>query len=113
MDKQPSRSELMKLARLEPDQQEECVALFLSNEIKSVDTYLKQGELETTGADISLSLDGFIKSLNRILDGIEQLSSLLAASPGFTDEQKPTAQMQAAKLHEAVGRLTAQLENGR
>ena len=113
MDKQPPRCELMKLARLELDQQEKCAALFLSSEIKSVDTYLKQGEPETAGAGASSSFDAFIESLSLILDGIEQLSSLLAASPGFTDGQKSTAQMQAAKLHEAAGRLAAQLEDGR
>lgn len=113
MDKQPPRCELMKLARLEPGQQEECAALFMFGEIKSVDTYLKQGKLENTETDVSSSFDGFMESLNLLLDEVEQLSSLLAASPGFTDEQKSTARMQANKLHEAVGRLTTQLEDGR
>ena len=113
MDKQPPRCELMKLARLEPGQQEECAALFMSGEIKSVDTYLKQGKLETTETDVSSSFDGFIERLSLILNEVEQLSALLAENSGFTDEQKSTARMQAAKLHEAAGRLIAQLEDGR
>lgn len=113
MDKQPPRCELMKLARLEPGQQEECAALFMSGEIKSVDTYLKQGKLETTETDVSSSFDGFIESLSLILNEVEQLSALLAENSGFTDEQKSTVQIQAAKLYEAAGRLAAQLEDRR
>lgn len=113
MDKQPSRCELMKLARLEPGQQEECAALFMSGEIKSVDTYLKQGKLETTETDVSSSFDGFMESLRLILNEVEQLSALLAENSGFTDEQKSTVQIQAAKLYEAAGRLAAQLEDRR
>ena len=113
MDKQPPRCELMKLARLEPGQQEECAALFLSNKIKSVDTYLKQGKLETTKTDVPSSFDGFMESLSLILHEVEQLSALLAENSGFTDEQKSTGQTQAAKLYEAAGRLAAQLEDRR
>lgn len=113
MDKQPPRCELMKLARLEPGQQEECAALFMSGEIKSVDTYLKQGKQETTETDVSSSFDGFIESLSLILNEVEQLSALLAENSSFTDEQKSTVQIQAAKLYEAAGRLTAQLEDRR
>lgn len=113
MDKQPPRCELMKLARLEPGQQEECAALFMSGEIKSVDTYLRQGKLETTETDVSSSFDGFIESLSLILNEVEQLSALLAENSGFTDEQKSTVQIQAAKLYEAAGRLAAQLEDRR
>lgn len=113
MDKQPPRCELMKLARLEPGQQEECAALFLSNKIKSVDTYLKQGKLENTETDVSSSFDGFMESLRLILNEVEQLSALLAENSGFTDEQKSTVQIQAAKLYEAAGRLAAQLEDRR
>lgn len=113
MDKQPPRCELMKLARLEPGQQEECAALFMSGEIKSVDTYLKQGKLKTTETDVSSSFDGFIESLSLILNEVEQLSALLVENSGFTDEQKSTVQIQAAKLYEAAGRLTAQLEDRR
>lgn len=113
MDRQPPRCELMKLARLEPGQQEECAALFMSGEIKSVDTYLKQGKLETTETDVSSSFDGFIESLSLILNEVEQLSALLAENSGFTDEQKSTVQIQAAKLYEAAGRLAAQLEDRR
>lgn len=113
MDKQPPRCELMKLARLEPGQQEECAALFMSGEIKSVDTYLKQGKLENTETDVSSSFDGFMESLRLILHEVEQLSALLAENSGFTDEQKSTVQIQAAKLYEAAGRLAAQLEDRR
>ena len=113
MDKQPPRCELMKLARLEPGQQEECAALFMSGEIKSVNTYLKQGKLEATETDVSSSFDGFIERLSLILNEVEQLSTLLAENSGFTDEQKSTVQIQAAKLYEAVGRLAAQLEDRR
>ena len=113
MDKQPPRCELMKLARLEPGQQEECAALFMSGEIKSVDTYLKQGKLENTETDVSSSFDGFMESLRLILNEVEQLSALLAENSGFTDEQKSTVQIQAAKLYEAAGRLAAQLEDRR
>lgn len=113
MDKQPPRCELMKLARLEPGQQEECVALFMSGEIKSVDTYLKQGKLETTETDASSSFDGFMESLSLILHEVKQLSALLAENSGFTDEQKSTAQIQAGKLYEVAGRLAAQLEDRR
>lgn len=113
MDKQPSRSDLMKLARLESDRQAECATQLLSGEIKSVDAYLKQGEPKFIGADISSSFDSFMESSSLILDGFEQIFSLLVASPGFTDEQKETARIQAGKLREAVDRLTAQLENGR
>lgn len=59
MDKQPPRCELMKLARLEPGQQEECAALFMSGEIKSVDTYLKQGKLETSGFAVIVVIPTF------------------------------------------------------
>lgn len=110
MDKQPPRSELMKLARLEPDRQAECAAQFLSSEIKSVNTYLKQGEPETAGADTPSSFDSFMESSSLILNEFERLSSLLAASPDFTDEQTETARIQANKLREAADRLTAQLE---
>ena len=113
MDKQPPRCELMKLARLEPGQQEECAALFMSGEIKSVNTYLKQGKLENTETDVSSSFDGFMESLRLILHEVEQLSALLAENSGFTDEQKSTVQIQAAKLYEAAGRLAAQLEDRR
>lgn len=113
MDKQPSQSELMKLARLEPDQQEECAMQFLSGEIKSVDAYLKQREPEAAGVDAPSAFDNFLKSLSLILGEIKQLSSLISTSPSFTDEQKSTAQIQATKLHEAAGRLMAQLEDGR
>lgn len=113
MDRQPPRCELMKLARLEPGQQEECAALFMSGEIKSVDTYLRQGKLENTETDVSSSFDGFIESLSLILNEVEQLSALLAENSGFTDEQKSTVQIQAAKLYEAAGRLAAQLEDRR
>ena len=113
MDKQPPRCELMKLARLEPGQQEECAALFLSNKIKSVDTYLKQGKLENTETDVSSSFDGFMESLSLILNEVKQLSALLVENSGFTDEQKSTVQIQAAKLYEAAGRLAAQLEDRR
>lgn len=74
---------------------------------------MKQGKLETTETDVSSSFDGFMESLRLILNEVEQLSALLAENSGFTDEQKSTAQMQAAKLHEAAGRLIAQLEDGR
>ena len=113
MDKQPPRCELMKLARLGPGQQEECAALFMSGEIKSVDTYLKQGKLETTETDVPSSFDGFMESLSLILHEVEQLSALLAENSGFTDEQKSTAQIQAGKLYETAGRLAAQLEDRR
>ena len=113
MDRQPPRCELMKLARLEPGQQEECAALFMSGEIKSVNTYLKQGKLETTKTDVPSSFDGFMESLSLILNEVEQLSALLAENSGFTDEQKSTVQIQAAKLYEAAGRLAAQLEDRR
>ena len=48
-----------------------------------------------------------------ILNEFERLSSLLAASPDFTDEQTETARIQANKLREAADRLTAQLEGRR
>lgn len=113
MDKQPPRSELMKLARLEPDRQAECAAQFLSSEIKSVNTYLKQGEPETAGTDTPSSFDSFMESSSLILNEFERLSSLLAASPDFTDEQTETARIQANKPREAADRLTAQLEGRR
>lgn len=113
MDKQPPRCELMKLARLEPDQQTDCAAQFLSSKIKSVDTYLNQGKPEASKVDTLPAFDTFIESSSLLLDGIKQLSSLLAASPGFTDKQKSTTRMQVDKLREAVDHLTAQLEDGR
>lgn len=113
MDKQPPRSELMKLARLEPDRQAECAAQLLSGETKSVDTYLRQKELETAGTGASASFDAFMDRSSLILDGFERLSSLLAANPRFTDEQTETARIQAGKLREAADRLTAQLEDER
>ena len=113
MDKQPPRSELMKLARLEPDRQTECAAQFLSGEIKSVDAYLKQGEPETAETGDPSSFDAFMDRSSLILDGFERISSLLAESPIFNDEQKKTAWIQAGKLREAADRLTAQLEDGR
>lgn len=85
----------------------------MSGEIKSVDTYLKQGKLETTETDVSSSFDGFMESLSLILNEVKQLSALLAENSGFTDEQKSTVQIQAAKLYEAAGRLAAQLEDRR
>lgn len=113
MDKQPPRCELMKLARLEPDQQAECAAQLLSGKIKSVDTYLKQGEPEAIGADTLPAFDTFMESSSLLLDGIKQLFSLLAENSGFTDKQKSTTRMQVDKLREAVDTLTAQLEDGR
>ena len=113
MDKQPPRSELMKLARLEPDRQTECAAQFLSGEIKSVDAYLKQGEPETAETGDPSSFDAFMDRSSLILDGFERISSLLAESPIFNDEQKKTAWIQAGKLREAADRLTAPHEEGR
>lgn len=74
MDKQPPRSELMKLARFEPDQQTECAAQLLSDKIKSVDTYLKHGEPEAIRADTLSAFGIFMERSSLLLDGSNNFS---------------------------------------
>lgn len=115
--KKPSQSELIKLARLEPDQQAEAASLFASGAIKSMDEYLKQTELEvleTEDPTPKAAYNDFMDLSNKALSEFEDFcSSLNCVSPDLTSEQIKEVQAQIGKLHEAVDKLAAQFKKVR
>ena len=110
---QPSRNEIMKLARLEPDQQ--VAALFASGSIKSVDEYLKQVEPEVTESEDStpkVAYNDFIGISSEVLHKIEELCTSLGDNfHDLTPEQANEVQAQVNKLHEAVDKLAARFKD--
>ena len=117
MEKQPSRSEFMKLARLEPDQQAEVAALFASGSIKSVDEYLRQSEPEVSESKDSIpkiTYDDFMAVSNEVCCKIEDFCvSLEYNSSTLTPEQTNEVQTQIGKLCEAVDKLAARFKDVR
>ena len=112
---QPTRNEIMKLARLEPDQQAEVAALFASGSVKSVDEYLRQAEPEVPESEDSTSkvaYDDFMDVSSEVLHKIEGFcTSLGDNSPGLTPEQAKEVQTQIDKLREAVDKLAARFKD--
>lgn len=118
MKKQPSRSEFMKLARLEPDQQAEVAALFASGSIQSVDEYLRQAEPEEVSkSEDSISkaaYDDFMgvssEACRKIKDFCDYLEDNFS---DLTPEQAEEVQAQIGKLREAVDKLAERFKDVR
>lgn len=116
---QPSQSELMKLARLAPDQQEEAVSLLASDLIKSIGEYIKQSEPKET--DIgkvdptvgTICFDKFMDLSGKILDDLENFCiSFEIDTTTLTSKEAETIQEQTDKLHQAITRLAARMSGG-
>ena len=112
---QPSQGELMRLARLEPDQQEKTVSLLASGAIKSVDEYLKGSAPnmpkveEEDSSDGATYFDKFMDFSSKILDDLENFcASYVMDAAALTSEEAETIQAQADKLCAVINRLTAQ-----
>lgn len=115
--KKLSQNELMKLARLDPDQQAEAASLFASGAIKSMDEYLKQTEPEALEAEDpthKAAYNDFMAVSNKALSEFENFcSSLNGVFPDLTPVQIKEVRAQIGKLHEAVGKLAAQFKDVR
>ena len=116
---QPSRSEVMKLARLEPDRQEEAASLLASGAVKSIAEYMKQSEINTPkveekdSPDAATCFDKFMDFSSKILDDLERFrTSFATSSVALAFDERETIQTQADKLHQAITRLAAQISGG-
>lgn len=116
---QPSRSEVMKLARLEPDRQEEAASLLASGTIKSIAEYLKQSETTTPkveekdSSDTVTCFDMFMDFSNKVLNNLKRFRTSFATdSAALASDEREAIQTQADKLHQAITRLAAQINGG-
>lgn len=113
---QPSFGDLMKLARLDTEQQVETASLLASGAIKSVNEYLERLGPDAEEADSIIEptyFDKFMNFSDKILDDLENFAvSFPADSTTFSSEEIEKIQAQADKLHEAINRLTAQMTAG-
>lgn len=112
---QPSQGELMRLARLEPDQQEKAVSLLASGAIKSIDEYLKPSVPnmpkveEKDSSDGATYFDKFMDFSSKILGDLENFcASYVMDAAALTSEEAETIQAQADKLCAVINRLTVQ-----
>jgi len=114
-DQQPSQGELMRLARLAPDQQEKVVSLLAAGAIISIDEYLKRSVPnmpkveEKDSSDGATYFDKFMDFSSKILDDLENFcTSFVMDAATLTSEEAETIQAQANKLCAVINRLTAQ-----
>jgi ParB family chromosome partitioning protein len=112
---QPSQGELMRLARLAPDQQEKVVSLLAAGAIISIDEYLKRSVPnmpkveEKDSSDGATYFDKFMDFSSKILDDLENFcTSFVMDAATLTSEEAETIQAQANKLCAVINRLTAQ-----
>lgn len=116
---QPSRSEVMKLARLVPERQEEAASLLASGAVKSIAEYLKQSEInkpkaeEKDSPDTVICFDMFMDFPSKVLDELERFRTSFATdSVALASDKRETIQIQADKLHQAITRLAIQISGG-
>ena len=116
---QPSRSEVMKLARLEPDRQEEAASLLASGAVKSIAEYMKQSEITTPkveekdSSDAVTCFDMFMDFSSKVLYDLERFhTSFATSSVALASDEREAIQTQADKLHQAITQLAAQISGG-
>ncbi len=111
---EPSLGELMRLARLETDQQEEAASLFASGSIKTMDEYQERMELRSSEAPNSNTCYGDFMRLSRdILLSLENFCALSENVSVLQSEQAEAVHAQINKLREAVNTLAARFAEAR